>query len=240
MARRVLVTRPQPGAAATAARLAAVGFEPVVLPLSEIVGLPAGADASMERFDAIAVTSANALRHLPDGVAGPIRDKPVRSVGERTARAARDAGFRNVVAGTGDGARLAKAMADELGAGARVLYLAGRERRPDFEQVLAERSVGVQVIETYATRAVSPPAAVLAELAGGGAIWAATVFSPRGATALGRLAEAPELRDALRETLAACISDRAARSLGGFGERRILVSESPDEEGVLALLSSQS
>ncbi|MGB5801993.1 MAG: hypothetical protein WBG88_17980, partial [Mesorhizobium sp.] len=44
MARRVLVTRPEPGAAGTAKRLAALGFEPVLLPLTQTVALPVAKD----------------------------------------------------------------------------------------------------------------------------------------------------------------------------------------------------
>ena len=35
--KRVLVTRPEPGASRTAARLEADGFAPIVLPLTEII-----------------------------------------------------------------------------------------------------------------------------------------------------------------------------------------------------------
>ncbi|RWD19075.1 MAG: uroporphyrinogen-III synthase, partial [Mesorhizobium sp.] len=49
---RVLVTRPEPGASRTAQRLEEMGFQPILLPLTETVALPA--KATEARKDAMA------------------------------------------------------------------------------------------------------------------------------------------------------------------------------------------
>ena len=63
---RVLVTRPEPGASRTAVKLRAMGFEPVLLPLSETKPLAIPRDPIPESAVAVAITSANAIRHAPE------------------------------------------------------------------------------------------------------------------------------------------------------------------------------
>ena len=65
---RILVTRPQPGASRTMRRLQELGFEPLLLPLTETVGLPVDAGAAGDNAVAVAITSANAVRHAPKGL----------------------------------------------------------------------------------------------------------------------------------------------------------------------------
>ena len=55
--RRSLVTRPEPGATETARRLEAMGFTPVVLPLTEIVTVTARPLFDPTAFDAVIATS---------------------------------------------------------------------------------------------------------------------------------------------------------------------------------------
>ena len=79
MSLRVLVTRPQPGADRTAARLQEAGFEPIVLPLSEIVAVAPALPASLP--GAVAISSANAVRLLTewgiDGLQGHYFSPPL-------------------------------------------------------------------------------------------------------------------------------------------------------------------
>src|SRR5262245_13671221 len=96
---RVLVTRPEPGASRTARRLAEQGFEPVVLPLTEIRPLPADHFPDSANIDAVAATSANAIRHAPRRLISTLTGKPVFAVGGGTARATRNAGFATVFEG---------------------------------------------------------------------------------------------------------------------------------------------
>src|SRR5690348_11361581 len=87
----VLVTRPEPGAGETAARLIALGFSPVLAPLLEVrprhVAIPPS-----ELVQAILVTSGSAIPGLPESH----RRLPLFAVGAATARRAEAAGFTNV------------------------------------------------------------------------------------------------------------------------------------------------
>src|SRR5690606_35988892 len=102
-AMRVLVTRPQPDASRTAAILESLGHEVMVDPLLNlepmVTEMPAGP------FDALAATSANAMR-IAATLSGvdALRDLPLFPVGTHTACAASEAGFMDVRDADGDAA----------------------------------------------------------------------------------------------------------------------------------------
>ena len=90
----ILVTRPQPDNETTAAALRAKGFEVLLAPMLrfEPVAFHDDADA---RYGAVIVSSANALRAIEADLAGSrLLALPLFAVGERSAEAARRAGFR--------------------------------------------------------------------------------------------------------------------------------------------------
>lgn len=102
----ILVTRPQPDNEATAASLRVRGFDVLLAPMLrfEPIALP---DESDTDYAAVIITSANALRAVESQPAGRrLRDLPLFAVGDRTASAARKAGFGTVISAGGDGADL--------------------------------------------------------------------------------------------------------------------------------------
>lgn len=126
MTGKLLIVRPQPGADETARRAREQGFETVVLPLFAIEPV-AWEPPDPEGFDAIMLTSANAPR-LGGTSLGSFTHLPTWCVGEKTAQAARAAGFTRVRTAGPD----AMALLDAMGrAGvARALHLAGVDSRP--------------------------------------------------------------------------------------------------------------
>jgi uroporphyrinogen-III synthase len=234
MAQRVLVTRPEPGATRTARRLEALGFEPVLLPLSETRPLPVARESVPSGATAIAVTSANALRHAPSGLVERLRGLPCHAVGARTAESARKAGFYSVNEGPGDAAALADMIAIELGK-ATVVYLCGRVRMPDFERRLGINGVRVVPIETYDTVALNPAPSFVHQQLGGQPIDAVLVYSARAAAAFGSLMEMHAEADFLmRNARCLCLSGRIASAL--VGGIRVEVARDPNEDALLALL----
>ena len=117
----ILAIRAEPGCAATVDAGARVGLTIEACPLFEIRPLawqlPDGA------FDGVLLGSVNAFRHGGPGVDNLV-DKPVYAVGETTAAAARERGFR--VANVGEGGL--QSLLDSLGGPIHLLRLAGRER----------------------------------------------------------------------------------------------------------------
>jgi uroporphyrinogen-III synthase len=102
----ILVTRPQPDNEATCENLRARGFDVLPAPMLrfEPVALPEDSGAD---YAAVILTSANALRAVgPQLAERGLLGLPLFAVGERTASAARRAGFATVISADGDGADL--------------------------------------------------------------------------------------------------------------------------------------
>ena len=88
---KLLVTRPQPGADATAARIRAAGHEAVVSPLFEAQPVDWEID-TRKTYDALLITSANAIRHAGQKREGLVH-LPVFAVGQNSAHIATSHGF---------------------------------------------------------------------------------------------------------------------------------------------------
>jgi uroporphyrinogen-III synthase len=236
MASRVLVTRPQPGADATARRLGEFGFAPLVLPLTEIRSLPIDPLPRGAAIDAIAVTSSNALRHAPPELIAAFRHKPCFAVGAETAAAARKAGFSKIRIGTGDAAGLARTILDAMGSRSRLLYLCGRVRMSGFEDRLREGGTTIDVAETYDAAEITYSPDVLLSSLGPAPVDAALLYSAKAAARLATLALQPKLRALFSGTAFFCLSERIGTALSGIPDRRILFAQTPDESALLAML----
>jgi uroporphyrinogen-III synthase len=152
--RRVLVTRPEPGASATAARLREIGgLEPIVLPLTRIEPLHARPPPDTAAFDALVLTSANAVRMASSELLTGIRDLPCYAVGPATAEIARAAGLNVVLASGGDARSLSADIISRCAGGARLLYLCGRVRTPALESALRDAGIEVEPLEVYVAQA---------------------------------------------------------------------------------------
>jgi uroporphyrinogen-III synthase len=214
---RVLITRPQPGAAETADRLLALGHEPLVVPLFVVEAKDWAPPPAMP--EAIMLTSAAAARE--GGLAmAPFLGLPCFCVGARTAAAARSAGFTDVRApDVRDGGELLAAIA---AAGVRsVLHLSGLEiasYAPPAGLHLDRRVVyGASFYGwTDEERATAHRADI------------ALAYSPRGAEALGAALGADR-----KEMHLAAISRNAANAAGD-GWAACAVAARPDEDALFA------
>lgn len=231
--RRVLVTRPEPGASATAARLEAMGFAPVLLPLTKIVAMQPAAPGPC---DAVIATSANALRTAPAEFLAPLLRRRLFAVGKTTASAARQAGFIEVAVAAGTAVDLAALIGREAAPGARLLHIAGRERTPGFEDDLTRRGFAVEIVETYRADEIAYEDGFISERLAGAPLWGALALSERAGLLLAQLARRPQAAKAFEGTQFFSISAKVAAALSG---RRVAVAAEPSEEAVLALLSSQ-
>jgi uroporphyrinogen-III synthase len=217
----LLVLRPQPGADATARRAIALGLETVTAPLFEIRPLKWDApDPAL--FDALLVTSANAIRHGGEMLAR-YRYLPLFAVGTATAEAAHAAGFADIIPGQRDG-MAAVDLAVARGK-IRLLHLAGREhvdlRHPDV--TIARRLV-------YAADAVETlPDAARAVLTAGGVV---LLHSARAAALFATLADAADLPRARTTVIA--LSD-AIRDAAGSGWAKAVAAPVPNDEALLEI-----
>lgn len=229
--RPVIVTRPEPEGARTAAALAARGVPAMVWPLTRIV-LAGGPVAVPEGTEALLFTSANGVRGFAAGSAR--RDLPALCVGGRTAEAARAAGFGDVRTAEGDAAALVRlALADGA---RRFLHVRGETVAGDVAGALGAGGCDVAEAVVYgAEPADTVPAEVDAALAAGGAS-AIGLWSPRNARLFAEAARAhPGWRLAALEGVA--ISAAAAGPLDGLGLSRVAVAARPDGEAMLDALT---
>ena len=232
---RVLVTRPEPGASRTARRLQDMGFQPVVLPLTETVALPGDAGFVTGDASAVAVTSANAVRHAANEVIASLAALPCHAVGARTAEAARKMGFSSVIEGSGDAEALADAIAAAL-PGKAITYLCGRVRFPMFEQRLEAAGVRVRAVETYDTLPVPYSDETILALLSGQSVDAVLLYSAKAAVAMQALSKRPALQEAFEKIQVFALSARIAAAFGDGAGKTIRIAARPDEEALLALL----
>lgn len=223
----VWITRAEPGATATAERVAAMGHKPVVAPLLRIEPLP-DVDIDLAGVAALAFTSANGVRAF--AAREPRRDLRVFAVGAGTTAAAKAAGFRSVLSAEGDvgalAGRIAARKAELRGA---VLHPAAAEPAGDLVGTLTAEGVEARSLPLYDSVVVAPPAAMLDAL---DTFDIVLVHSPRAAKAMARLLrgrEAPNLR-------LLCLSPAVARPLARAKVREVVHAPFPIEAALLNLI----
>jgi uroporphyrinogen-III synthase len=238
---RVLVTRPQPASARTAAELKRLGHEPVLLPLMQAVQRPKVlASPPLPGTAAIAVTSAEAMRvlaSLPNDARHPFLALPLFAVGRATARAAREAGFQDVSVADGDGRSLARLLIAETdqNSSATILYLTGTPRSPDFETTLGDAGRIVDVRECYQ---MIPTAYDDAEMARALTPMPDTIlaYSSETASRIGEIFEGTGASLNWSEARFLCLSEKIAKTLPAKFQPRALWPMEPREDLLLLLL----
>ena len=231
---RMLVTRPEPDASETAARLNALDIETVIDPLLTARTLSTSLPPA-EGFAGLAVTSANALRALDDrGDLSGYRGLPLYAVGDRTAAFARRHGFEQVVSAQGNADDLVALLA-KAGLKGPILYPAARHQAGRLGKALAP--YGIMVITAAVYDMV--PATALGETAraglASGAISAALFYSRRTAETFARLAG--DLRDRTRLGML-CLSETVAAPLIAAHFVRVALADHPSEEAMMGLALS--
>ncbi|MBA4791414.1 MAG: uroporphyrinogen-III synthase, partial [Rhizobiales bacterium] len=226
---RLLLTRPEPGAARTAARLRGMGHEVLADPMLRIE--PVAAPLPPGPFDALAFTSANGVRAF--AAAPP--DIPVYAVGTRTAEAARARGMARVVACAGDAPALAAALSAALPRGARILHPAGEDRAADLAALVAPAGLEIVTLVVYGARPADALSDETRAALAAGALDGALHFSPRTAGALLRCVSAAGLMEPFTRLRHFCLSGAVAAALGPAGNAA-RTAPVPDEDALLALL----
>jgi uroporphyrinogen-III synthase len=217
---RVAITRAQPEADRTAARVRARGAEAIVAPLLTIV--PCGYDTNTEGAQAIIFTSTNGVRAFPD--ARGARERLVLTVGDATAAAAREAGFVDVRSADGDANALVDwAKRDLDPAKGKVIHISGDHVAGDVSGKLRAAGFSVEWRLAYASIAVmalpdafrAPLDVVLFH-----SVRAAETYLALGAPNAGQL-------------VAGCLSAAVAEAAGKTSWKRIITSPHPREDDLL-------
>ncbi len=222
----VWITRARPGAETTAAKVAALGFTPVVDPLLEVASIAASID--LTGVAALAFTSANGVEAFAR--LSRERTAPVFAVGRATASAAREAGFAGISSADGDVEDLARLIVEA--APGPVLWAGAREPAGDLVATLKEAGLDARGVAVYETLQRAPSEATLALLDGPLTV---LLHSPRAARGLAdflRRRPAPALR-------ALCLSEAVAGPLEALmPPGSVARAPRPDETALLSLLGA--
>ena len=228
---RVWITRAQPGADATAARVRDLGLEPLVEPLLEVRTLPEE-PVDLDGVGAIAFTSANAVRAFAPRSAA--RATPVFVVGAATAAAARAAGFDDVRSADGDVRALGELVAAQWSASdGAILHPSAAEPAGDLVGALTAVGLKARRLAMYEAVARSPAPALFEALPG---IRFVLAHSPRGARALAEVLE----RSPAPQLTALCLSSAVAAPLAAAGLTHVESAQAPREEALMQLLAARA
>lgn len=236
----VLVTRPQPDNEATASALRAKGLKVLLAPMLRFEPIAFQDDADA-RYGGIIVTSANAIRAIEAHLADRLLKLPLFAVGERTADAARRAGFRDVIVAEGDAAALrdlivAGVRAKTLKKASTLLYLAGADLAGDLAGELGERGFSIATHTTYRMIPVTNLPQDACDAFAANRIEAVLHYSRRSARAFLDAVQAAGVEISALAIPQCCISDVVASVVREVGATQVLVARSPDENGLFEAL----
>lgn len=231
---RMLVTRPEPDASETAARLSALDIEPIVEPLLTYAPLtttlpdPSG-------FAAMVITSGNALRALHlRGEIDRYKGLKLFAVGDRTATVARKLGFTEVVSAQGDVHDLVELLAD-AGLNGPIFYPAARVRSTDLGKALARHGVMVIAAKIYDMAPAEKLSAPLRARLEDGDISAALFYSRRTAETFVSLTAGFRAKAKLGML---CLSESVAAPLIAAHFVRVALADHPSEDAMMGLALS--
>ncbi|OAN49113.1 uroporphyrinogen-III synthase [Paramagnetospirillum marisnigri] len=231
---RALVTRPREDSEAVAAALVQRGLEVMIEPLLDIEPVP-GAVVEAEGTQGILVTSANGIRALARLHSD--RALPVWTVGDASARVARDLGYAQVESAGGDVDTLADLVAAKVDPAKGVLlHAAGTVNAGDLAGRLG--ALGFQVRRQVLYQAVTATALTpdLSEALKQGRLDLALFFSPRTAATFVRLARAAGLGDTCARIKAYGLSANVSAQLAPLPWAVLRQAAEPTQAALLALL----
>ncbi|MBR1172178.1 uroporphyrinogen-III synthase [Bradyrhizobium liaoningense] len=230
----ILVTRPHPDNEATADNLRGRGHAVLLAPALKLepVAFQGESDVS---YDAVLVTSANAIRalvlQLPDL---GLLQLPLFAVGEHTAAAAREAGFAEVIVAGGDAASLRDKVRQSardkvLKKKSALLYLAGADLSRDLGGELGAGGFRVVTRTTYRMAPVKHLPREVCEGFAAHGIEAVLHYSRRSARAFLDAARDEGVEISALAIPHCCLSETVAGVLREAGASQVLVAATPDE-----------
>jgi uroporphyrinogen-III synthase len=212
----LIVTRPEPGNAATVEQAKKLGLDARAMPLFAARPMEWSAPAA-ENFDALLLTSAFAVK-LAGADLAKLSSLPVYAVGAATARAAEGAGLTVAMTGSADAQRLLDDMAPQNIR--KILWLCGRDRS-EFDA----RGATITELPCYAVEPVAPPAE-----------WSALISAPaillaHSARAARRISD---LVGSARGHLTVVAISSSVAAVVGEGWRDLAIAGQPDDAAMLA------
>ncbi|HEY1736299.1 MAG TPA: uroporphyrinogen-III synthase [Methylovirgula sp.] len=236
---RILLTRAPEDAARTAEKLKAQGHEAVISPVFEIQ--PRDAEWPKGVIDAVVATSAQAFEQAQFAENSPLPEAKrlfhLFLVGEKTAEAAKKCGFIGESFVAKDAKELADAIVPRVPPRARLVYLAGRDRKTELETRCKEARLDIIAVEIYEARAADSLNKDAADAIKAGQIDAVMHFSRRSTETFLNLAEAAGID--IKPIRHIAISADAASPLQAANAPHVAIAFEPKEAAMLALLGQK-
>jgi len=237
----VLLTRPSPDNEASSEALRGRGFEVLLAPMLRFEPAPFADDSDAD-YQAVIVTSANALRAIENALAqSPLRRLPLFAVGEHTASVARDIGLANVIVAKGDAAALRDRVlesvrARELKRKRPLLYLAGEDIARDVAGELRAHGLEVVTQTTYRMIALSTLPRAVCDAFAKDEVEAVLHYSRRSAAAFLEAVRNEGIEISALAVPQCCISANVAAVLHEAGAAQVKVAASTDEKALFEAL----
>ncbi len=235
---RILVTRPKDDCEDLVDALRVRGHQAFSAPMLHIEFLnpPEMGDALTQALIFTSRNGVRALQHFDHTKA--LHSLPVYVVGEATADAAREAGFREVHVGEGAALELVDLiLAHADPAKGRLIHFSGEQQAVNLQRVLEHRGFLAETLVVYRSVASKAlPSDIVARLRDG-QIDVVLLMSPRAAATFVNLMGRLSLMQAVRGLRYVCISEAVARALKTLAPPDILVAARPNLTEMLEVVN---
>ena len=227
----VIITRAQPGANETAARVSELGLTPLISPALELVGDTSVAMPDDEGIDSYVFTSANGVRFFAR--CSNRRSKTAWCVGPATAAAARELGFVDVRESAGNAVDLAQFIATHHRPSPRpMLHVANAAAKGDLALALEGLGFATVFAPLYRADTAATLSSAVVETLEAKVPALVLVHSAKGAAAFAQLAaDLPT-----NHLSAVAISVQAAQPLKEMGLTEVHIARAPNEDGLFTAL----
>ncbi|MEL6860846.1 MAG: uroporphyrinogen-III synthase [Pseudomonadota bacterium] len=228
----IIVTRAEPGASETAARLHAMGAQVLVSPVLSVQTDPSVELPDLSTVSGLVFTSANGVRALAERNAD--RTPTAWCVGPATAAAAREAGFAQVFESAGNAVDLANYITAHTAPNPKpLLHVANAAAKGDLKATLEGLGFTVTFAPLYAMQpatALAPDAlsALQSERA-----CIVLIHSAKGAERFAKLAQTVSVQN----TIAVAISEAALAPLAALPLSAQFTATAPNEDGLFTALT---
>lgn len=229
----VLITRAEPGASETAARVGALGGAPIVSPTLAFKSLDQSLSATANTYAGLVFTSANGVRAF--AAVSDNRDLRAWCVGPATARAAREHGFEQVRESSGNAIDLAHYIADDGPSETLpLLHVANAAAKGDLKAKLVDLGFSVEFAPLYEMVPADAFSAEALAAITADAPALVLIHSAKGAQSFVRLCG----ERSVAHLTAVAISEPASRPLLPLELEALHISRRPNEDGLMLALQS--
>ncbi len=229
----ILITRAEPGASQTEARIAALGLHAVKSPVLEIRARSDESLPDLSRLSGLVFSSANGVRAFADRSAD--RRLDAWCVGPATAAAARAAGFAQVHESAGNAVDLAKfIVANSAPSSGPLLHIANIAAKGDLKRTLEAHGYKVVFAPLYEMRGTDSLSRAAIQVLREDRATIVLIHSAKGAEAFARFCA----RDHSERLTVVAISAAAAQPLAFLHPSAVHVAANPNEDSLLDTLAS--